>query len=265
MKNKLNVILAKTEHLASPYKQAIKDYIQFFKDKQTSFRGEKKTYEANSGTIDLPSERSNKLIVTTVQEKLQYFVETNSEYINSLLSQEATNATGNAKAELKVGDISFGMLSSLELLRLKSILEHGEFEQMYSNIPVRSDDEEWFENTEEMYKNRPGIFQSKKQEGIKKSTTKENYILEDPNLKNLKGSEGYKPQIATKDTILDLGRFTYQKFTGEWSHRERAELLRRRTQLLSAVIEALKIANDIEASQSNMTAEKLFNFLHSGK
>lgn len=263
-KTKLNVVLAKTEHLASSYKQNVKDYLGFFKDKQTSFRGEKKTYEPMSGTIDIPSERSNKLVVTTVDEKLQYLVETNAEYINSLFSQEATNATGNAKAELKVGDVSFGVLTSLELLRMKSLLEHGEFEQMYSNIPVRNDDEEWNPTTEEMYKSR-NIFQSKKQEGTKKSTTKESYILEDPNVKNIKTGDSYKPTVASKDTILDLGNFTYQKFSGEWSHRERAELLRRRTQLLSAVIEALKTANEVEVVESSVTAEKLFNFLHKGK
>ena len=49
-----------------------------------------------------------------------------------------------------------------------------------------------------------------------------------------------------------------------WSHRERAELLRRRTKLLTAVIEALKEANDVEAIESNMTAEKLFGYLHKG-
>jgi hypothetical protein len=264
MKKKLNVVLAKTEHLASSYKQNIKDYLSFFKDKQSAFRGEKKTYEPMSGTIDIPSERSNKLVVTTVDEKLQYLVETNAEYINNLFSQEATNATGNAKAELKVGDVSFGILTSLELLRMKSLLEHGEFEQMYANIPVRNDDEEWNATTEEMYKNR-NIFEGNKQEGTKKSTTKESYILEDPNVKNIKAGDSYKPTIASKDTILDLGNFTYKKFSGEWSHRERAELLRRRTQLLSAVIEALKIANEAEVVESTVTAEKLFNFLHKGK
>ena len=190
--------------------------------------------------------------------------DTNTEYINSLFSQEATNASGIAKSTLTVDGVEFGEYSSLELLRLKSLIENGDLEQMYGNIPVRADDEEWITTSEDQYAKRE-IFEGKKQEGIKKSVTKENYILSDPNIKDLKDSSSYKPQTATKDTIIDLGDYSYQKFSGEWSHRERAELLRRRTKLLSAVIEALKIANEAEVVESNMNADKLFGYLHTGK
>jgi hypothetical protein len=261
---KLNILLAKTDHLSNSYKQSIKDYLQFFKDKQSSFRGEKKTYEAKPGTIDIPSERGNKVVVTTVNEKLDWLKETNSEYINSLFSQEATNAAGVARAKLTVEGVEFGDFSSLELLRLKSILENGELEQMYANIPVRADDEEWNATVEEQYHGRP-IFEGKKSEGLRKSITKESYIISDPNIKDLKDSSSYKPQVATKDTVTELGDYTYQKFSGEWSHRERAELLRRRTKLLSAVIEALKTSNEAVVVSSNLTADVLFGYLHTGK
>lgn len=264
MKLKLNTLLAKTDHLATSYKNSIKDYIGFFKDKQSAFKGEKKTYDPKSGTIDIPSERGNKMVVTTVKEKLDWLKETNTEYVNALFSQEATNANGLAKAKLSIDGIEFGDFSSLELLRLKSLIENGELEQMYANIPVRADDEEWNKTNEDQYRERE-IFEGKKQEGVKKSITKESYIISDPNIKELKDSSSYKPQVASKDTIIELGDYSYQKFSGEWSHRERAELLRRRTKLLSAVIEALKIANEAEVINSNMTADKLFNFLHTGK
>ncbi len=245
-KTKLNTLLAKTDHLSTSYKSSIKDYLQFFKDKQSNFKGEKKTYEAKSGTIDIPAERGNKIVVTTVN------------------SQEATNAAGTAKATLTVDGIEFGEFSSLELLRLKSLIENGELEQMYANIPVRADDEEWNPTTEDQYKNRE-IFEGKKQEGVRKSITKENYIISDPNIKELKDSSSYKPQVASKDTVIELGDYSYQKFSGEWSHRERAELLRRRSKLLSAVIEALKVSNEAEVVESKMTADKLFGYLHAGK
>lgn len=263
-KPKLNTLLAKTDHLATSYKNSIKDYLHFFKDKQSAFKGEKKTYEPKPGTIDVISERGNKIVVTTVDEKLDWLKETNSEYIDSLFSQEATNASGLAKAKLIVEGVEFGEFSSLELLRLKSLIENGDIEQMYSNIPVRGDDEDWNKTSEDQYKSR-NVYESKKQEGVRKSITKESYIISDPNVKELKDSSSYKPQVATKDTVTELGDYTYQKFSGEWSHRERAELLRRRTKLLSAVIEALKISNEAEAISSNMTADKLFGYLHTGK
>lgn len=260
---KLSVLLAKTDHLANQFRANVRDYSAFFKDKQGAFRGERKTYEAKQGTIDQPGKKGNKLVQTTVGEKLKYFVETNSEYIDALFSQEATNAAGQARAELKVDDKSFGTYSSLELLRLKSLLESGDIEQMYTLIPVRSDEEEWTPTVEEMYKDRD-IQDGKKLSGVEKSTYKEQFILADPNVPQLKDSSSYKPQVGQRDTVIELGDYTFQKFTGEYSHRQRAELLRRRSKLLSAVIEALKKANDIEASTSEMTAAKLFGYLHEG-
>lgn len=263
MNIKLSVLLAKTDHLTNQFRGNIRDYLSFFKDKQGAFRGERKTYEPKPGTVDSPGKRGNKLVQTTVDEKLNYLVETNSEYIDALFSQEATNAAGQARARLVVEGKDMGEYSSLELLRLKSILENGELEQMYNNIPVRSDDEEWTLTAEEMYSDRV-IMEGKKLTGVEKSVTKESYILPDPNVSSLKDASSYKAVVATKDTVIELGDYSFQKFTGEWSHRQRAELLRRRSKLLNAVIEALKTANDVEAVPSQMTAAKLFGYLHRG-
>lgn len=259
---KLNTLLAKTDHLANSFKAAIGDYIRFFKEKQSSFRGDRKTYSARPGTMDDPSKRGNKLIVTTVDEKLKWLSDGQKEYIDALFSQEATNASGKARAELKVGEKSFGTFSSLELLRLKSILENGSLEEMYGLIPVRNDDELWTETKDEMYKDKKTVYESELSEGIVKTTEKEQYVMVDPNIEKVKGN--YTPVVGVKNTVIELGDATHQKFTGEWSHRQRAELLQRRTKLLSAVIEALKVANEAEAVESDMNAEKLFGYLHYG-
>lgn len=260
---KLNILLAKTDHLAASFKEGLENYIKFFKTSQGAFKGERKTYEAESGTIDLPSERSNKLVVTTVDEKLKWLEESSKEYINALFSQERTNASGKAVADLIVEGKKIGTFTSLELLKLKSLLEKGDFKGVYENIPVRNDDEQWNSSKAEMYKNRD-IFESPLQEGTKKSTTKESYILQDPNISKLDGAK-YTPQLGVKDTIIKLGDFSYQKFSGEWSHRQRAEVLKRRTILLGAVIEALKLANETEVIESELTADKIFNYLHRGQ
>ncbi len=262
MKSKLNVLLAKTDHLASVFKKGIQDYVKFFKTAQGSFKGGKKTYEPKPGTIDQPNERSNKLVVTTVSEKLYYLQESSREYIDALFSQEKTNSSGIAKAKLVVDGISFGEFTSMELLRLKSLLESGDIKEMYENIPVRNDDETWNKSSNEMYTSRD-IYESTMQVGIQKSIIKESYILSDPNISKIDSSK-YTPITATKDTIVELGDYTYQRFSGEASHHERASILGRRSKLLTAVIESLKTANDVECIESDMTADKIFNYLHSG-
>jgi len=260
MKAKLNVLLAKTDHLSSVFKKGLEDYIKFFKSSQGAFRGERKTYEPKPGTIDVPSERINKLVVTTVDEKLSYLANLSKDYIDALFSQERTNASGKAKAKLSVDGVDFGELTSLELLRMKSLLETGALKDMYENVPVRNEDEIWKKSTADQYDGRE-IYESTLRSGVSKSTMKESFILPDPNIGKVEGGK-YTPQIATKDTVIELGDFTHQRFTGETSHVHRAAILARRTRLLTAVIEALKIANDVESEESTVTADKLFGYLH---
>lgn len=264
MKLKLNVLLAKTDHLAGSFKKSVEDYIKFFKSSQGSFKGEKKTYEPRTGIIDNPNERKNELVVTTVREKLDWMQESFGEYIDALFSQEKTNASGVAKALLVVEGKEWGEFTSLELLKLKSTLESGTLDDMYRNIPVRADNEIWNKSQNEMYANRD-IYETELFKGVAKTTVKEPYILPDPNLDKIKSGASYLPAVVSKDTVMELADYTRQKFSGEWSHRERAELLRRKTVLIGAVIEALKVANEAEAIPSQLTATKIFDYLHRGK
>jgi len=263
METKLTVLLAKTDHLAGSYKKGFEEYVKFFKGSQGAFVGEKRTYTPLPGTIDEPTKRSNKLVVTTVEEKLKYLESAAADYIDAAFSLERTNGNQSNTVVLVVDNVNFGRFTALELLRLKSLLEFGTLKEMYENIPVRNDDENWKRTTNEMYVGRD-IHESELISGTAKTTVKEAYILTDPNLSKLGDGAKYDPKIATKDTVMELGEYTTQKFTGMLSHRQRAEILARRSRLLTAVISALKEVNDVVAIPSDMTAEKLFNYLHNG-
>ena len=254
-KIKLNVLLAITESLAPNYKGMIADYSKFFKNSQGAFLGSKNTYNQNEGTIDQPNKRSVALVQTTVDEKLEWFVVESKNYIDALFSQEATNASGVARADLIVDGENWGNLSSLELLRLKNIVGSGQFETMLRTIPVRSDAEEWSLSNSELYGKR-SIHESPLVSGISLTSVKEDYILDDPNK-----SEGRTPQVASKTTLVELGTTTVQKFSGQWSQRDKADALRKRTNLLVAITKALKECNDVNIFQSEITSDKIFNFL----
>jgi hypothetical protein len=264
MSIKLNTLLAKTDQLASGFKEILTSYIGFFKNHQGAFKGERRTYAPRPGTIDEPKERANDLVVTTVPEKLSWLTDTQAEYIDALFSQEATNASGVAKARLVVDGVDFGNFSSLELLRLKSLLENSQLVGMYENIPVRSDSMVWKKTADGTYLGRD-IWETDMIAGVKKTTVKEAYILPDPNIKNLGDGANYTPMVAQKDTVMELGDFTHQRFSGEFSHKERADILYRRQRMLTAVLEALKLSNDVESVASEMNAKKLFGYLHEGK
>lgn len=259
---KLNVLLAKTDSLAPSFKKGIVEYAKFFKDKQGAFKGERKTYEQNPDTIDLPEMRGSTIVQTTVGEKLAYLVDSSMDYIDALFSQEKTNASGNATADVVVdGMVIFESLTSAELLRLKSIVGASELEAMYHNLPVRSDAEEWEDTDDEIYDSRD-IFEGPIARGVKRTTTKEQYILPDPNVEYLKDTSKYIPQVSTKDTVVELGKWSHQRFSGEISQIDKALILKRRTKLLTAITEALKVANEVEAIPSTVTAGKIFEYLH---
>lgn len=255
---KLNILLATTEALGTVYKATLTDMSKFFAGKQGAFIGEKKTYDPREGTMDDPSQRRNVLVQSTVDEKLDWLRESSKEYFDALMSQEKTNASGVAKAPLIVNGENWGEFSSLELLRLKSIVESNGLYQLMSNIPVRSDAEEWVATDNEMYQDR-AIFQSPRQSGIIKTTEKEAYILKDPNVSE--SSPNYTPTPAMRTTTVELGDYTHQKFSGEWSQRDKAIALRKRTTLLTSIVEALKVANEAEAITSDLTSDKVFGFL----
>lgn len=259
---KLNVLLAKTDLLAASFREAIKDYIGFFAGSQGAFKGEKKTYAPKDGQMDDPKQHHIKLVVTTVDNKLKWLEESSMEYIDALFSLEKTNASGTATAELIVEDESWGKFTSLELLRLKSFLEGGDLKKMYETIPVRTEDEIWSHATAENFKGS-GVFETEMVKSVVKTTDKEPYILPDPNLGRVE-KMNYTPQVVARNIVIELGDSTFQKFSGEWSHRQRATLLRRHHVLLTAVVEALKKSNEVEAVKSDLTSSKIFDYLHRG-
>ncbi len=214
MKIKLNVLLAVTDTLRTKYKNMVADYSRFFAKSQGAFQGVKNTYVAKDGMIDDPSKRGYQKIQTTVDEKLNYFLIEAKEFINCLFSQERTNALGLAKAELIVDEGSWGEFTSLELLRLKSLLESGDLgdiKGMFEKIPVRSDSVIWNKTESEEYEGR-NIWENERVENVARTTEKESYILKDPNVA-AGNIDNYVPQVAVKTKSIDIGDYTHQFFS----------------------------------------------------
>ncbi len=265
MSVKLNVLLAMTDALRTKFKGMVADYTKFFSKDQGAFKGTRATYVNREGAIDDPSKRKFVKVITTVDEKINYFIHEAGSFVGALFSQEKTNSSGLAVAELVVAGDSWGTYTSLELLRLKSLIESaelGSLESMLSVIPVRSDAEIWNKTNKDEYTDR-NVWESPINTGVSRTSSKEEYILEDPNL-NKTNSANYSPKTSTRTIVQEIGDYTTQEFSGEWSHRERAGALKRRSELLIAVTKALKESNDCIAVESELTAEKIFGYILKG-
>lgn len=263
MRTKINVLLARAEHTAAQFTELLKNYLQTFEKKQGIFKGKRQEYQQEPDTDDQPSLRGFHAVQSTVGEYLQWFEDTCKEYIDNRFAVEATNATG-PKAELIVEGISWGQLTTLELLRLNDFLNNGELHKMYAALPVRPDTVTWTLSKNKDMADR-NIYETENREQHNRTTIKSSRILPDPNLPQLKDTKGYIPQLVPDDKTILLGIVRVQDFSGEISHEERAKILRRLTGLKAAVKEALAVANESATVQSGLTAEKIFGYLHNGK
>lgn len=260
----MNTMLAKVEHGTGSFNRLVGDYFSFFKTKQGAFAGIKKTFVPRDGYMEDSRYMGNTKVITTVGEKLDWFEKQAVPYLKDLFSVEATNSHGAKTVELVVDGISFGHLTALDLMRLKTVLTKKELVDMYENIPVRSDAEVWEDCTDDEYEGRE-IFQTPMAKGITRTTETEEVILKDPNLDPQKLPANYNARVTQKKKTVETGDYTMQNFTGAWTQRQRAELLRRRSTILAAVVEALKEVNDVEADRPNLDVKHLFDFIHYGK
>ena len=261
---KMNTLLAVVEHEAASANSMVRDYAAFFKTKQGAFRGVKNTYTAKDGFADKPEKRGVTKVTTTVQEKLDWFEERYIPYLQKLFQVEATNSKGAPRVELKVNGHSFGLLTAAELMRLRNILTSRELDSMYNNIPVRSDAFVWEPCTDDEYAGRE-IYQTPLIPSVERTTQIEEVILKDPNIDPQHLPANYRATTTKTQTVLEIGNSTHQDFTGEWTQRKRAELLRRKSEVLNAITAALKEVNDVEVEQPNLDADALMKYIHYGE
>lgn len=260
----MNTLLAKLDQVSSSVNAMVRDYAAFFKKNQGSFRGERNTYDAVNGYDGRPERNTTSRITTTVSEKFELFNERFIPYLKDIFKVEATNSGDAYRVELVVEGVSFGHLSAIELMRLRNVLTNKELTSMYENIPVYSDTKVYEPCTDQMYAGRD-VLQTSILKSDERTTEKEEIILKDPNLDPAHLPANYRAQVTVKSKTIKIAETTHQEFTGEWSQRRRAELLRRKSEVLNAIAVALKEVNEVEAKESNLDVDALIDYIENGK
>lgn len=261
---KMNTLLAKVDHSQAVFNKEVAAYAALFKGKQGMFRGERKTYAPREGYPEDPSKQGTTAVQSTVNEQFDWFTEKVAvNYLNEQFSVEATNSIGAKKVPLIVDGVNLGELTALDLMRLKSVLTAATFDAMYDLIPVRSDSEVWAKADGD-YVDRE-VYCTPMQKGVVRTTESEEVILKDPNLDPAHLPANYNAKTTVKKKTVEIGDYTMQKFSGEWTQTQKAQLLDRKSRLLNAVITALKEVNDVEAVPSNLDVKAMMNYIHKGK
>lgn len=259
-KLKMNTLLAKVDQEQKGFAITQQQTATRLRD-QKSFLGEKKTYSPRDGYPEDPSKMGTKRVATTVTEVLKNYIHGITPYLKDLFAVEATNSKGAKTVELVVDGKSFGHLTALELMRLKSVLQN---EVMAGYIPTRSDSEVWTPTSDEDYKDRE-VFETPMLKGVTRTTESEVYVLRDPNLDPQHIPSGYRPETTTKKRTVEIGDYTSQKFSGEWNQKQAADAQHRKAALLTAVIAALKEVNDQEADEARLNVPGILDYIYFGK
>lgn len=261
----MNTLLAMAEHSASAFKKEMSDYVNIFKNKQNFFKGIKSTFVPRDGFPEDPSKQGTTMVQSTVDEQFDWFIEKIAKkYLTQQFEIEATNSKGAEKVDLSVNGHSFGKLTALELMRLKSMLTDGTLDEMLKNIPVRSDSEVWTKSNCPEYAQRE-VYETQMLKGVTRTSEKHEEILKDPNIDPEHIPSAYRAQVSVKNITVETGDYTSQKFSGEWTQTQKAELLARKSELLGAVIAALKDLNALESEETNLDVDGMLSYIFKGK
>lgn len=254
MSKKQAVLLGLREKLEKTFNGMLDDFLSKFKNKQGIFQGWNKTYDAIDGFADDPTKRSFQKVSGTVKEQLDWFKQYTADYFTTVLSVEKTNSTG-IKSELVVAGKSWGEFSVLELLRLKSIMD-GKLKAIIGELPIRDEKVIWEKTTKDYYGDRD-VWETKEITGFTKTTLKRTEIVNDPHIKEAPN----RPPVAVPiETQVNTGQFMEQKFSGEITMLERAEILAKYDQLYIGIIEALENANNTESVESEL-GQKFIDYI----
>jgi hypothetical protein len=246
MQKKQSVLLGLREKLEKTFGNMLDDFLSKFKNKQEIFLGADRTYTPVDGFADDPAKRGFKKVSSTVTEQLDWLKKYSLDYFNTVLSIEKTNSTG-IKAKLIVNGIEWGEYSVLELLRLKSIMD-GKLRAILGELPIRDEKSVWKKTTRDLYGQRD-VWETPLVEGYAKTTLKRTEIVNDPHIKEAPNRPPVPVQIETQ---VNIGHWTEQKFSGEITDIQKAEILVKYDQVYNGIVEALENCNNIESHPSDL-------------
>lgn len=253
---KLSVSLGLREKLEKDHVNLVADMVSKFKNAQGLFHGVRNTFVAADGHPDQPEQRKFTLVPSTVKEQLEWTKEHSRDVMNTVLSIEKTNASG-PKGELIVDGKSWGFYTSLELLRLKNMIE-ARFRNLVQLIPIRTAGELWTKTSDPVYEGRE-VYETPVDKGHTKTTLKRITIVNDPHIED---APTRPPVTQSIDTPVNTGEYTRQTFSGAITNRQRAEIEVRLNNVLKGIIAALEEANNTELITSDL-GDKTLDYLFS--
>lgn len=243
--NQLHQILAVENEKKSTASSMLAEAIKTFNSKTSHFDGETRSYHRLVEESDLlPDEHRN--VVTTVKERLEYTLDHLGPAIDVLVQKEETNASGTAKAELKVGEKVLGTFSATALLQLETQLKA--LRSLYNSIPTLDPVKEW------KIDSNTGHFKTGKEISFRSVKVKSVLVLHP-------ATDKHAAQTAVIDKDVQVGKWEKSFASGRITPLQKSQLLGNIDKLINAVKKARSIANNAEVVDVRIS-KKLFDFIN---
>jgi len=245
MSNKLHEILALEQDRKNKANLSIGESVKTFTKNASSFDGMIKKYIAlEEYSEQIPDE--SKEMVSTIKNTLKSTLEPVIVAIDATISKEETNSSGIARAELIVGDKSFGTFSATSLLSLEAHLLKT-FE-LYKTIPTLDTSTKWF------FDEQNDFFRTNGE--IKFRTIKRPQVIV-----KYEATDKHPAQTELLNIDFQVGKYETTNFSGKITPNQKAQLLNKFEKLIEAVKIARSKANNVEVKNVEI-AKDIFDYIH---
>jgi len=190
-----------------------------------------------------------RVVVTTVQRKLDYVAGHLIRNIDAILQKETTNTEAKADVILEDGTILLERVPATGLLALENKIP--KWRAMYENIPTLQPGIDWLEDEDQV----TGVYVATPDE-VRNKTEKvtEPVVL-------YKHTPEHPAQVKEVSKDIVVGHFTTRRWSGMITPARKSELLGRLDELLRAVKKARMRANEQEVIDVQV-GKTIFDFVH---
>jgi len=246
-------LLAVDRDLASAAKIVVDEATNTFNKKTEHFLGNVKRLELfdESRKQEESGFAEEKMITTTVGQKLEYVSESLIRYVDVLAQKERTNQEAKADVVFDDGSVFLKDIPATMLLALENHLER--WRLMYHSIPTLQPGIEWISDPDQ----GEGVYKSVNPE-IRNKTEKviRHKVLYD-------ATDKHPAQIEKWTEDAPIGRFINVRWSGMISPAEKSKLLGRIDTLISSIKKARMRANTQEVVKISL-GKKIFDYINKG-
>ena len=241
----LHELLAVEPDIKATADSILNETKKVFTNKQDHFTGHTRVYEKRlDDSDDLAKEE--KLMVTTVQDKLDHMKKAQSKAIDAIYQKELANTEAAADIEYD-GKVIAEKVPATVLLSLENKLKT--LQKTYRVIPTLEPGKDWQVDIE-----RANVYRTPQRHTLRTNKKEEHIIVVPP-------TDRHPAQTAKVVKDVTVGKWNITEYSGMLTPLKKSQMLERLDDLLRAVKKARCRANNQQVENVEI-GSKLFDIIH---